>query len=115
MIDNTFSATITWNNEPKQARLSVDGVSSCLCTFYNNGKANIMIIDSVFTKEEFRGQGYSVKLMEAALALAKKEKIDCAELIVNEENIAARSLYEKIGFKKTKKNHYRIIFNIWEI
>ena len=44
--------------------------SSCLCTFYNNGKANIMVIDSVETDESHRQEGCATRLMEKALNLA---------------------------------------------
>ena len=105
--------TINWikNQEPRQARLSIDNVSSCLCTIYNNGKAKVMIIDSVLTREECRGKGYGTKLMNEALKLAREENIDSVELNVNKDNMVAKKLYEKLGFEKTNKDYYRIILN----
>ena len=104
---------IEWLGNPRQARLSIGGICSCLCTIYNNGKAKVMIIDSVLTKEEHRGRGYGTMLLNEALKLAKEENIDSVELIVNQDNAAAKKLYEKIGFKKINKDYYRIILNIW--
>lgn len=95
----------------RQIKLSVGDISSCLCTFYNNGKADVMIIDDVQTKEEFRGKGYGTQLVNKATKLANKLKIDAIELVVNKDNRIAKKLYEKAGFKKTNKDHYRLILN----
>lgn len=95
----------------RQIKLKVDDISSCLCTFYNNGKANVMIIDSFLVKEGFRGKGYGTALVNKATKLANKLKIDAIELVVNKDNKIAKKLYEKAGFKKTNKDHYRLILN----
>lgn len=84
---------------------------SCLCTFYNNGKANVMIIDSVEVKEAYRGRGIGTQIMDRAIELAKKHNVDSVELIVNRDNIPAKNLYKKVGFKKTNKDYYRLILN----
>lgn len=82
---------------------------SCICTFYNNGKANVMIIDSVEVDKDHRGQGIGTQIIEAALKLAKERRVDSVELNVNKDNIPAKKLYEKMGFEKTNKDYYRII------
>ena len=84
---------------------------SCICTFYNNGKANVMIIDSIWTEEKFRNQGWGTKLIEAAIELAKKENADSVELVTNKDNLAAKKLFQKTGFEKTNKDYYRLILN----
>jgi GNAT superfamily N-acetyltransferase len=91
----------------RQITVSIKDKASCLCTFYNNGKANVMIIDSVEVEEEERGHGIGTKLIEQALELARKQDVDSVELNVNKDNIPAKKLYEKIGFKKTNKDYYR--------
>lgn len=73
----------------------------------------MMLVDSVFTSEKYRGKGHGTKLMDEALKLAKKMKVDSVELVVNKENVAGKKLYEKIGFEKTKKDYYRLILNKW--
>ncbi len=93
----------------RQIKLSLENISSCLCTFYNNGKADIMVIDSLQTKKKFRGKGYGTKLINKAINLAKKLKADSIELNVNRDNLAAINLYKKSGFKKTNKDYYRIL------
>lgn len=104
---------IKWLKNPKQAKVSVGNFSLCLCTFYNNGKANIMMIDSVQTKEEFRKKGHGTKLIKKAIKLAKEQKVDSIELVVNKNNKIAKKLYEQAGFEKTDKDYYRLILNKW--
>jgi|SRR3989344_6507210 len=87
---------------------------SCLCTFYNNGKANVMIVDSVDVDKDHRKKGIGIILMKKAIELAKKNKVDSIDLNVNKENIAAKKLYEKAGFIKTNKDYYRMILNRWQ-
>ena len=82
---------------------------SCICTFYNNGKANVMIIDCVEVDKMHRGVGIGTNLLKQAIKLAKKENVDSIELNVNKDNIVAKKLYEKMGFKITNKDYYRII------
>lgn len=84
-------------------------IGSCLCTFYNNGKANVMIIDNVGVNDTHRRQGIGTKVIQKALLLAKKHEVDSVELNVNKDNLPAKNLYEKMGFTKTNKDYYRII------
>ena len=93
----------------KQMKMGIGYKASCLCTFYNNGKANVMIIDSVFVKEKFRGKGYGTHLIRLAIDTARDEKIDSIELVVNKDNKIAKKLYKNLGFEKTKKDYYRLI------
>jgi len=95
----------------RQITLSVGNIASCLCTFYNNGKADVMIIDSFLVKKEFRGKGYGTKLIKKAINLAKKLKVDAVELNVNKDNVVAINLYKKSGFGKTNKDYFRLILN----
>ena len=87
---------------------------SCLCTFYNNGKANVMIVDSVEVEEQYRGQGVGTKLTQKVIELAKNRGVDSIELNVNKDNIQAKKLYERAGFIKTNKDYYRMILNRWQ-
>ena len=82
---------------------------SCLCTFYNNGKANIMIIDRFEVESEHRGKGIGTLLLQKAIELAKTQHVDSIELTVNNDNKPAKKLYKKMGFKKTDKDYYRIL------
>jgi len=108
--------SIRWaeNGAIKQARLSLGEVCSCICTIYHNGRARIMMVDSVETMEKYRDQGYGQKLMEEAIAFAKTHDVDSIELVVNQDNAAAIHLYEKAGFKRADKFFYRLILNAWQ-
>ena len=70
-----------------------------------------MVIDSVETDESHRQEGCATRLMEKALNLAIEHKVDAVELIVNDDNEIAKTLYWNAGFRKTNKEHYRIILN----
>lgn len=94
-----------------QTKINLGNHGSCLCTFYNNGAANVMIIDSLFVKEEARGKGLATKIIKKAIVLAKKRNIDSIELVVNNDNLIAKHLYKKTGFEKTKKEYHRLILN----
>ena len=107
--------SIHWlENGAKQARLSLGEDCSCICTIYHNGKARIMVVDSVETLEESRGQGYGRKLMEEVITFAKTQNVDSIELVVNQDNASAIRLYEKTGFKRIAKFFYRLILNVWQ-
>lgn len=97
------------NPKISQVKINVGSAGSCIATFYNNGAANVMIIDSVTVDKGYRRQGTGTQLIQKALRLAKKHQIDSVELNVNKDNLAAKRLYEKMGFSKTNKDYYRII------
>lgn len=56
------------------------------------------IIDFAVT-EASRGLGLGTKLMEAAIHWAKSRDLDYVELGVLSNNIAAKKLYDKLGFE----------------
>ena len=45
-----------------------------------------------------RGQGIGRSLMEAAIAIAREEGADWMDLGTSEDDVAARALYESLGF-----------------
>jgi ribosomal protein S18 acetylase RimI-like enzyme len=47
---------------------------------------------------ERRGQGLGRALMEAAIELARREGADRMDLGTSEDDVAARALYESLGF-----------------
>jgi ribosomal protein S18 acetylase RimI-like enzyme len=94
----------------EQEIVTIENKAFCIITCYNNGKANIMMVDSVETKEEHRKRGYATQLLERVVLIAKEKNIDCIELVVNNDSIARR-LYTKIGFKETNKIYCRLILN----
>lgn len=99
------------NPEVSQVKINVGSVGSCIATFYNNGAANVMIIDMVMVNKEHRGKGIGTAVMKKALAMARKRNVDSIELVVNRDNGIAKRLYEKAGFIKTDKEYYRLILH----
>lgn len=57
-------------------------------------------ITNICVAEEYRRQGGAVLLMEAVTAQAREHGINTIHLEVRESNIAARALYEKLGFQQ---------------
>lgn len=86
-------------------------IGSLICTFYHNGQAKVMLVDSVEVDKDKRSQGFGITLVNEAIKIAKKRKVDSIELVVNSDNTVAQRLYKKAGFEKTKKEHYRLILN----
>ena len=57
-------------------------------------------ISSVYVKDDFRGRGIAKALMiEALKQICKNPKVIKISLNVHSQQVAARSLYEKLGFK----------------
>jgi ribosomal protein S18 acetylase RimI-like enzyme len=52
----------------------------------------------LYVAPERRGQGLGRALMEAAMELARREGADYMDLGTSEDDIAARRLYESLGF-----------------
>jgi ribosomal protein S18 acetylase RimI-like enzyme len=64
-------------------------------------------IFDIIVKEEFRGNGYGKEIVETILVKAKENGINRAYLAVVNNNLIAKNLYEKIGFKEIYKYWYR--------
>lgn len=55
-------------------------------------------VTEVYVIPERRGRGAGRALMEEALALARRRGADYVELATSEDDVAARALYESLGF-----------------
>ena len=60
-------------------------------------------ISALFVKNEYRKMGIATKLLEAFILEAKKNKCYDIEIGVMYENVAAKALYKKFGFKEFKE------------
>lgn len=89
----------------------ISPIGSCLCTVYHNGKAKVMVIDNVKVKKKHRNKGVGTSLLREAINVAINKHVDAIELVVNRDNTIAKRLYEKVGFRKTNKDHYRLILH----
>jgi len=61
----------------------------------------------IIVKEEFRGKGYGKEIVEAILEKAEETGIKKAYLSVANDNMIAKKMYEKLGFKEIYKYWYR--------
>lgn len=66
-----------------------------LCAVHNHYSK----VNSVYTKSEFRRQGFSVKCIEQALTWATMNKVTLC-LNVREDNVGAMQVYNKTGFSE---------------
>ena len=99
---------------PFQVVVSIGDAASCMGTIYHNGRAMVLAVDSVEVDEKHRRQGLATALMWKVLELARSHGVDSVELVVNADNGEAKGLYEKVGFEKTTKEHWRMLLNSWE-
>jgi ribosomal protein S18 acetylase RimI-like enzyme len=56
----------------------------------------------LYVVPELRGQGRGRVLMEAAIERARAEGASYMELNTGEDDVAARALYESLGFSRTE-------------
>ena len=64
---------------------------------------------TILTHPDFRGQGRATAFLNHLILYAKENNVRQIFLEVNESNLPAIYLYEKVGFKKisVRKNYYR--------
>ena len=55
-------------------------------------------LEELYVVPDQRGQGLGRALMEAAIELARREGADHMDLGTSEDDVAARALYESLGF-----------------
>lgn len=65
---------------------------------------DIIFIDDLAVKQEYRGQGIGTQLLEAIKEKVKTEKLDGLELQVNARNTEAKKMYEKFDFTEKSIN-----------
>lgn len=65
------------------------------------------VIEEVWTKEEYRRQGRATRLIERALKMAKKLRLDCVELTVRQDKPEIQEFYKSLGFYDRLNLAYR--------
>lgn len=63
-------------------------------------------VEDVLVDQEYRGNGYSVKLLEQAIVFARNKGIEKLMLTSRPARMAANNLYRKIGFVQRETNVY---------
>ena len=61
------------------------------------------VIDFLYVRPDARGRGLAKELVRAAAALLRERGAEAVELNVLEDNVAARGLYEDIGFRTVER------------
>ena len=56
----------------------------------------------LYVRPERRGEGLGRALLEAAIVEARRRGADHMELGTSEDDVAARALYEEVGFRRTE-------------
>lgn len=57
------------------------------------------LLEELYVVPERRGQGVGRELMDAVLALARERNAAGMEVVTGEDDLAARALYESVGFR----------------
>jgi len=82
---------------------NIIGYAILINIWSNEFGGNIVNIDELYIKEEFRGKGVGTNFIQYLITNKFAESVALA-LQVNPENKKARALYEKLGFKKDKSD-----------
>lgn len=70
-----------------------------LTMYYVPTKGRVGRIEDVVVSDVYRGGGLGRKLTEDLIEIAKKEKLEYLNLTANSSRVAARNLYESLGFQ----------------
>ncbi len=77
-----------------------DRIVALVAGYIKNTPDNIAYVTLVGTLPEFRGVGYAEKLMRQFISDSLNQKLSGVHLHTDKSNIAAESLYHKLGFKE---------------
>ena len=79
-----------------------------LITYRVPTKGLVARIEDVIVDENFRGQGLGRGVMEKLIEIAKEKNIVLIDLTSNPQRIAARKLYESLGFEVYDTGMFRL-------
>lgn len=69
---------------------------------FKRPRADVMHLDTLVVRPDVRGQGIGTRLIEASESVAQTEGKRLLTLEVEDINLRAKQLYERVGFKKEK-------------
>ena len=85
--------------------ISADEKPIGFCTLFQSFSSvqakKIFILNDLYVHNDHRHFGYGGQLLDAAIALAKKHKINFLKLETAKDNVAAQNVYEKHGWKRS--------------
>ena len=68
--------------------------------------SGVLLMDGIAVSEQYRGEGAGSALLRALIAYARSSGYRSIRLDVIDTNVAARRLYEQIGFVPTRTSHF---------
>ena len=71
-------------------------------------KSSIATIEDVVVDKSYRGQGLGKKLMQELIKLGQDKKVKMINLTSKPSRVAARKLYESLGFKLLETGVFRL-------
>jgi len=74
--------------------------------FSSTRMQRLWLLNDLFVGSQYRRQGYSIALIEAAKTLCKETKACGMFLETEKTNIEGNHLYPKMGFQLDKDHHY---------
>ncbi|MBW0157930.1 GNAT family N-acetyltransferase [Sedimentimonas flavescens] len=86
----------------------------CLAILSRDEDARAMIVDGLAVTTKWRGAGIGAALVEALCDEAKRRGFREVRLDVVGENLRARALYERLGFKVATRRHSRLTALIFD-
>ena len=90
--------------------ISTDEKPIGFCTLFQSFSSvqakKIFILNDLYVQNDHRRFGYGTQLLDAAIALAKKHKINFLKLETAKDNFAAQNLYEKHGWRLSSFHSY---------
>ena len=111
-IDKTFQALL---EEPTRGSIIVfeQGAEivgySILVNFWSNEfGGNILIIDELFVRKEFRSRGIASQFIAYLKQIQFGDSV-ALQLEVTPDNYRALALYTSLGFKRHKNNYYDLL------
>lgn len=90
--------------------VSTDKKPIGFCTLFQSFSSvqaqKILILNDLYIHKDHRRYGYGSQLLDAAIALANKQKINYLKLETAKDNVVAQSIYEKHGWKLSNFHSY---------
>lgn len=78
---------------------NIAGMANALITISTAEGGQVLLLEDVIVKAEYRGAGLGRQLVEHVLAWAKAEGMSRVTLLADKANTAALSFYERMGFQ----------------
>jgi len=86
----------------------VRNIAGYICFWWVEGEIQIL---NIAVSSKYRRKGIARKLMELAISKGREKRAAFISLEVRESNLAARMLYETLGFRITgrRPNYYGVV------